>query len=396
LSRPFLWGVATSAHQTEGNNVASDWWEWEHDPAGSCAEPSGDACDHFHRYPEDIALVAELGFNCYRFSLEWARIEPERGHFSNAMLDHYRRMLETCHEHGLHPMPTFNHFTLPRWVAHAGGWEERETADLFARYCGVVTRRLGDLFDIAVDINEPNILALLAYEIGWFPPGKTDYRARERATNVLLRAHTEGAAAIKAEKAAAVGWAIGMTDFQPLPGGEAKLEEIRAFREDVFLDAARVDDFIGLNAYTRHQVGAEGIVRPAEDADLTLTGWEFWPDALEAAIRRTYLRLPATPIYVTENGIGTDDDERRIAYISHALQGLQRCTAAGIDVRGYVYWSLMDNFEWNEGYGPTFGLVEVDRETFERRPRPSAHWLGASARRPTPMGGSLGDPSRRR
>lgn len=390
---PFIWGVATSAHQVEGNNVASDWWAWEQRPDGPCVEPSGDACDHLHRYGEDIALAAELGFNTYRFSLEWARIEPERGAVSRAMLDHYRRVLEACHEHGLRPLPTFNHFTLPRWVAEAGGWEEPDTSELFARYCAVAADHLGDLFDIALDINEPNILALLSYEVGWFPPGKTDRGARERVSKELIRAHSLATQAIRSAAARVeVGWAVGMTDFHALDGGRAPLDEIRAWREDVFLEAASYDDFIGVNAYTRHQVGPGGIVAPPEGAELTLTGWEFWPGALEVTVRRAAEVLPGTPIIVTENGIGTDDDERRIAYVTEALEGLRRCRTAGIDVGGYIYWSLLDNFEWNEGYRPTFGLVEVDRKTFERRVRPSARWLGEIVRDPTRTGGPRAGP----
>lgn len=389
--------MATSAHQVEGGNVANDWWEWEHRPGGTCVDPSGDACDHYHRYAEDIALVAELGFNCYRFSVEWSRVEPEPGMFSFAALDHYRRMLERCHAHDLRPLPTLNHFTLPRWVAYEGGWENERTAEVFARYCSLVAEHLGSLFDIVLDINEPNILSLLSYEVGSFPPGKTEVAARERAAEILLAAHELARGAVhESRPEVAFGWAVGMTDFQPLPGGSGRLEEIRAWREDAFIEASKADDFVGVNAYTRHQVSRRGITRPPPGAELTLTGWEFWPDALEATVRRTRHLLPDVPIVVTENGIGSEDDARRIAYIEQALAGLDRCLEDGIDVRGYVHWSLLDNFEWNEGYGPTFGLVEVDRATFDRRVKSSARHLGRMIRSRRVAGGREDVPSQGR
>ena len=165
----FLWGTATAAHQVEGNNINSDFWVMEHVPGTMFAEPSGDACDHYHRYRDDIALLVELGFNTYRFSVEWARIEPEEGCFSRASLEHYRRMLTACHEHGLTPMITFHHFTSPRWLIAAGGWESKETPAKFARYCERTTRYLGDLIGAACTINEANIGAILV-NAGHMPP----------------------------------------------------------------------------------------------------------------------------------------------------------------------------------------------------------------------------------
>jgi beta-glucosidase len=294
-------------------------------------------------------------------------------------------MFEACHAHGLRPLPTLNHFTLPRWVAHEGGWENERTGEVFARYAAIVAEHLGRHFDALIDINEANTLTFRAYEDGSFPPGKFDVAARHKATDILFAAHELARQAVKEKHpAVAFGWSIGMTDFQPLPGGSSRLEEIRAWREDVFVEASKGDDFVGVNAHTRRQVNRSGIVRPPPGAELTLAGWEYWPDALEATVRRAHELVPDLPIIVTENGIGTYDDERRIAYIEEAIAGLDRCLADGIDVRGYIYWSLFDNFEWNEGYRPTFGLVEVDRATFKRHVRPSARWLGEMVRRRTP------------
>ncbi len=193
----FLWGTATAAHQVEGGNWNNDWWAWEHQPGSGCVEPSGDACDQFHRYPEDIALLARLGFDTYRFSLEWSRIEPERGEWSLAALDHYRRICACCHEHGLVPVVTFHHFTSPRWMVEAGGWADPGAADLFVRYCERAAAHLGDLIGWACTINEPNIVALMGFLAGIFPPGSRDPALRRTVNQVMIDAHGKAAAAIR-------------------------------------------------------------------------------------------------------------------------------------------------------------------------------------------------------
>lgn len=375
----FLWGTATSAYQVEGGNYAADWWEWERDPRSGCIEPSLDACDHYHRYPQDIGTIAELGFNTYRFSIEWSRVEPECGEFSHAQLEHYRRMLECCRAHGLCPLPTFHHFTSPRWLAHRGGWENADAPALFARYCETAARRLGDLFDVAITINEPNMPSLLGYQDGIFPPGKRDPRAREVADTNFIRAHRLAADAIRSSARARIGLALAMVDLHVVGEGRATLERIRREREDGYLEATGSDDFVGVNAYTRHEVGPEGIRMPAADAETTALGWEFWPESLAACLRRA-AELTGKPVIATENGIGTDDDSRRVDYVRAALEGLHGCLDEGIPVGGYVYWSALDNFEWNHGYRPRFGLIEVDRATQQRSIKPSAMWLGNVAR----------------
>ncbi|HZT65907.1 MAG TPA: family 1 glycosylhydrolase [Acidimicrobiales bacterium] len=376
----FVWGTATAAHQVEGGNWNNDWWMWEHNPLSGCVETSGDACDHYHRYAEDLDLVAGLGFNSYRFSLEWSRIEPEEGEWSLAALDHYRRVCAACHERGLTPIVTFHHFTTPRWVSHHGGWEEPDTADRFARFCERATAHLGDLIGWACTINEPNVVALMGYLVGMFPPGRRDAALRRCVNDIFIDAHHKAVAAIRSGPGdAPVGMTLSMSDYQALEGGEARLERIRRGMEDVFLEAASGDDFIGVQTYSRTRVAPSGPPEPEDGVELTQMGYEFWPDALEATIRRAYQVTGGIPVMVTENGIGTADDSRRVAYVTTALEGVGRCLADGIDVRGYVYWTTMDNFEWAMGYQPTFGLVAVDRETLRRTPKPSASWLGSIA-----------------
>ena len=379
----FVWGTATAAHQVEGGNWNCDWWAWEHNPAAGTTEPSGDAIDHYHRYADDIALLASLGFGTYRFSVEWARIEPEDGEFSQAALDHYRRVCAACLDHGITPIVTYHHFTTPRWVAHLGGWEEPDTAARFARYCGRVTSALGDLIGWGCTINEPNIVAIGGYLSGGFPPGRRDAALRRAVNDVFIDAHGRAVEAIKSAmpsgRSFPVGMTLAMSDYQAVDGGEHRRDRIRRNMQDVFLEAARGDDFIGVQTYSRDPIGPEGLVPVPDGAETTLMGYEFYPEALEGTIRRAWEVTDGTPVLVTENGIATTDDTRRIAYVERALAGVRRCLDDGLDVRGYTCWSAFDNFEWGAGYGPTFGLIAVDRSTQVRTPKPSAHWLGSVA-----------------
>jgi beta-glucosidase len=378
----FVWGTATAAHQVEGGNWNNDWWAWEHAPGTPCQESSGDACDHWHRWPQDVALVSDLGFGAYRFSLEWSRIEPEEGEWSRVALDHYRAMCEGCRERGIEPIVTFHHFTTPRWLAAKGGWTVPATADAFARFCERAATHLRGAMGRACTINEPNIVATFGHLHGVFPPGKRDADLRRRVNDVFVAAHRRGGAAIRgAAPGVPVGLTLAMSDYQAVDGGEAARDCERRDMEDVFLAATGGDDFVGVQTYTRIRVGPDGLRSPEPGVTLTQMGYEFWPEALEATIRRAWsVTGGSVPVLVTENGIGTADDTDRIRFVRRALEGVLRCLDDGVDVRGYIHWSLLDNFEWAFGYGPTFGLVAVDRTTQARTPKPSAHWLGAIAR----------------
>jgi beta-glucosidase len=394
----FLWGTATAAHQVEGNNTNSDFWVMEHVPNTIFAEPSGDAIDHFHHYPQDMALLAELGFNSYRFSVEWARVEPEDGRFSTAALDHYRRMCEACHAHGLKPIVTFHHFTSPRWLIGQGGWETMETAVKFARYSQKVTQHLGDLMDAVCTINEVNIprMAALIWNAGgpdnafWEQAAQALHTTPEQfapfmfagntqGRDVILAAHHQAREAIKAEQPSLpVGLTIAMADMQALPGGEAVRDKMRWELQDVYLEAARQDDFVGVQTYTRERYGPEGNLGSEEGVEVTQMGYEFWPQAIGATLRRAH-EVAGVPMMVTENGIGTAADGRRLAYYQAALQSVAHCLQDGLDIRGYFAWSAFDNFEWMLGYRPTFGLIAVDRTTQQRTIKPSARWLSKVA-----------------
>jgi beta-glucosidase len=404
LSRPlpegFLWGTAISAHQSEGNNINSDAWLCETVTPSLYKEPSRDACDSYHRYEEDIAIAADLGFNCHRLGIEWARIEPEQGMFSTAELDHYRRVLEACHKRNLQPMVTYSHFTVPRWFAARGGFEVVDGADLFARFAERSTAAFGDLIAYASTFNEANIqrlvgllrrnnpdasgaiaamLAACATACGSERFSSLLFAPVESSEPVMVDAHSKAMAAMKAGPGNfPVGLTLTMQDVQGVGEGNQAEAMIDALYGP-WIEAARQADFVGVQTYTRVLVGPEGLLPPPGGAEMTGAHYEFYPQSLGGTIRFAHERI-GRPIYVTENGICTDDDTRRIAYLDQALAEVRRCLDDGIDVQSYICWSLLDNFEWTRGYGERFGLVHVDYDTFERIPKPSAHHLGAIAR----------------
>ncbi|MGP3756029.1 glycoside hydrolase family 1 protein [Streptomyces sp. IBSNAI001] len=399
LPEGFLMGASTSAHQVEGNNVSSDWWAIENRPGTFVAERSGDAADSFHRWPEDMDLLAGLGFNAYRFSIEWARVEPERGQVSRAAVAHYRAMVRGALERGLTPVVTLHHFTSPRWFSALGGWASPGSADLFASYARVATEILLPGVRHVATINEPNMIALMHSLIrgaGSAADGADAPAGGERTgvtldpgsvepdagvEQALIRAHRAATAVLKAaDPTLQVGWTVANQAYQAEPGAAEAMAAYARTREDVYLEAAREDDWIGVQAYTRHRIGADGPLPVPEGVPTTLTGWEVYPEALGEAVRHTADVVgPGVPVLVTENGIATADDEQRIAYTTAALASLASALRDGIDVRGYLHWSALDNYEWGS-YRPTFGLIAVDAETFARTPKPSAAWLGSLAR----------------
>lgn len=396
----FLWGTAISGHQSEGNNTNSDAWLMENLPDSMFRERSGDACDSYHRFAEDVALARELGFNCYRFGIEWSRIEPSEGQFSNAELDHYARMLDSCRAHGLKPIVTFNHFTTPLWFAMRGGFEMADSPDLFARYCGRAAAHLGGLMHLATTFNEANIQLLVnlfpEFTAG-APRARAAIAAAARATNsprfsrlafadpaivtpIMQEAHRRAYAAIKAARPELpVGITLTTQDIQSV-GDPALVEDYRRRLYGDWVAVARSHaDFFGVQCYTRFRVGPSGFVPPPQGAEMTAAGYEFYPEALANTIRWAHQAV-GKPIYVTESGAAVADDARRIAFIDRALDGVRACLDEGIPVHSYLYWSLLDNFEWTSGYAPQFGLVAVDRSNFRRTPKPSARHFGAVAR----------------
>jgi beta-glucosidase len=401
--KDFVWGAATSAYQVEGNNINSDMWVMEHVKPSIYQEYSGDACDHYHRYREDIQLVKSLGLNGYRFSIEWARVQPEEDLFSLAELEHYRRVLAACHENGVKPLVNFNHFTNPRWFAARGGWEDAGSTDRFARYCERTARYLGDLIPLACTFNEPSLRKMISFDhhSHHHGPAQEDVTAQtlaaarqatgaprfvterfcdvQRMQENMLVAHAKGMEAMKSGPGKyPVGLTLAIRDDQPV-GTDAGVKKKRAYVYEAWLDAASRSDFIGVQNYGRSQIGANGELPVPPGVPVTQMGDEVWPQGLEQAVRYAAGQAKV-PVYVTEHGIGTGDDAQRVDFIRRALVGLHKCIADGVDVRGYFHWSLMDNFEWEHGYAMTFGLIAVDRSTQQRTPKESARALGQICR----------------
>lgn len=409
----FLWGAATAAHQVEGGNSNSDWWAWENRRGTPCKDASGDACDHYRRYPSDVGLMAGLGLTAYRYSVEWARIEPAEGVFDEAALDHYREMTDAVLEAGLVPMVTLNHFTLPAWVAARGGWMDPDIAPLVARYCDRVVRALGSRVNWYCTINEPGVVAFGGY-LGAldFPPGTLDAASWARSISGLVAGQRASLDAVKsARPEARAGATHSMHEWVADEGGRPMMEYLRRRNEDVFLEAAERDDFIGVQTYTRVQVNLGGMTtallrlamksrfvmdlvappvirRGAKDTTSATTpgvrttdmGYEFRPEAVAATIRRVAGLFPGKDIVVSEHGVATHDDAERVEFIDRGLRAIHAEIEAGLPIRGYIHWSLLDNFEWALGYGMRFGLVGVDHATQERTIRPSARFLGGIAR----------------
>jgi len=398
----FLWGASTAPHQIEGNNTTSDLWYLEHQQPTVFAVPSGDAANSFLMWEQDLDLAHNIGLNTYRFGVEWARIEPAKGQFSQAMIDHYARIVDGCRARGLTPVVTFSHFSAPLWFSAQGGWSNPESADLFARYADKVTRAIGDRIHAAITFNEPNILLLL--QNANVPPELWKIQAltletaarrlgvpRFLSANVagvddlpdlqkgLLAAHKAGRAAIKAAAPRLpVGLSLAMMDDQAV-GRNSQRDARRQQMYGVWLDVAKGDDFIGVQNYERALWGPNGRLPAPEGALHNWSGAEVWAPSLAGAVRYAHAAT-GVPILVSEHGVGTEDDAVRAAFIPAALKELKRAIDDGVPVMGYCHWSLVDNFEWVFGYKPKFGLASFDPVTFARTPKPSAAVLGAIAR----------------
>lgn len=394
----FLWGVATAGHQIEGGNVNSDYWVMEHVPGTYFKDTSGDACDSFSRWREDIALIRSAGLNSYRFSVEWARIEPEPGEFSDAALAHYRRICMACLEAGITPVVTLHHFTSPRWVAAMGGWEDFAVVDRFARYAETTARALAGVVDWFCTMNEPNaqVTSKVLQRKPWAAePGLRAAAARAvgsdrfhmyflgdsfKVRDVCLAAHAKGRDAIKAViPHARVGMTLALQELTPGTGGEALYRRIFAEARAPFYAAASSDDFLGVQTYNKFETGTEDYLPAPADAMKDMFGYPTQPGALAAVVREAYTHAKV-PIFVTEHGHNTHDDAQRIQHLRAAIGGLEAVIAAGLPVLGYLHWSLLDNFEWSSGYIPRFGLVAVDRKTFARTPKPSLKAYGSLVR----------------
>ena len=419
----FLLGASTAAHQVEGNNTFSDYYTMELMKSTSFTEPSADAVDHYNRYEEDIRYLVDAGLNCYRFSIEWARIEPVEGQFDEAEVEHYRNMIRFCKENGITPIVTLHHFTSPKWLISKGGWEAESTVEDFKRYCAYIAEKLGNELTYIVTINEANMglqLAAIAKrymkelllkkkkkqsdgndgkaQVGInlkqmlanqkiaaaenmevFGTEKLNTFVSQRSPEgdlLIMRAHTAARDAMKAIcPHLKIGLSLSLHDMQPQKGGERHAAREWHAEFGHYLTYIRDDDFLGVQNYTRSRFGFFGQIDLPKGAELTQMSYEFYPEALANVIRAVHREFKGD-ILVTENGIATADDSRRVEFIRRALAGVQECINEGIPVKGYCHWSLLDNFEWQKGFSMTFGLIAVDRRTQTRIPKKSLYFLG--------------------
>lgn len=398
----FLWGAAVAGHQVEGNNVNSDTWFAENVTPTVFKERSGLACDSYNRWEEDLDLVKSIGLNTYRFSLEWARIQPTQDTWDEAEIAHYEAILDGCKARGLTTVVTMNHFTSPHWFAKLAGWLNPDAPQLFATYCAEMVRRLGSRIDYVVTLNEPDLPRMLSWHnLPQFvrdleaatveAAGKAAGVENYRLSNVMLPAemdeyavameagHRAARAAMKAVKPELpIGLSVAIIDDQVV-GDNATVRDRK--REEVYgrwLRLAREDDFLGIQNYERNLYDGNGAVEPPADAIRNQLGGEIYAPSLANCVEYGY-SVSGVPVLVTEHGMSTTNDAERAAFVPDALDHLRKTIDAGVPVLGYIHWSLLDNFEWIFGYDPQFGIVHVDRQTLARTPKPTAAILGKIA-----------------
>ncbi|MFZ1719912.1 MAG: glycoside hydrolase family 1 protein [Candidatus Moraniibacteriota bacterium] len=394
----FLWGASTSAHQVEGGNH-NDWSEWEkkhsvrlaresrnhfgHLPSWEFSrreaeEPwnyiSGTACDHYHRYEEDFDLASSLGHNAHRFGIEWSRIEPEEGTFDTEAIEHYRTVILALRKRGMEPFVTLWHWTLPVWLAEKGGVAHTEFPQYFDRYVEAIVKALGREVKFWITMNEPELMASYSYMTGTWTPQKKNIFTYYRVLKNLINAHKLAYHTIKKyDTDCEIGIAKHEVVFEVLRPTflNRTLQKIAHFMTNRwFLNQIKDhQDFIGLNFYNRNVI--DNGFKKNKNKRVTDFGWEFHPESIFQALMD--LKRYNKPIFITENGIADAKDSMREEWIRKSLVALHRAMTHGADVRGYLHWSLLDNFEWDKGYWLRFGLIAIDRQTMKRTPRPSAY-----------------------
>ncbi len=400
-----MWGSATSSYQVEGDIYNCDWADWEKGHIRN-NDRAGKACNHLNLYTQDFDLAKSLGHNAHRLSLEWSRIEPEEGVWNEAALDHYACVLESLKARDIEPMVTLHHFTNPKWLGKYGYWTSPEMPKFFTRFVKKVAERLLPLSKFWVTLNEPVLVAYMGYMENSWPPGKADFKEGMNAFYHMIEAHANAYHALheEAEKKnlkVMVGVAKHMRIIDPShfsnPMNLLICSARSFFFNKLFLEtihtgslhppfsprqpvpwAKGTQDFIGLNYYTRDHIAFD-FKKPSflfgkdikkKNIPRSAMGWQIYPRGLFRLLK--YLKKFKLPIYITENGIATQNDDERIKFIRDHLKQVVHALKEKVDVKGYFYWSLMDNFEWLDGFEPKFGLLEVNYDTFRRTIRPSA------------------------
>ncbi|MDF1497776.1 MAG: glycoside hydrolase family 1 protein [Patescibacteria group bacterium] len=370
--KDFLWGSSVSSYQVEGGNVECDWSE---------KFPAKTACNYYINYEHFFDLAKELNQNVHRLSLSWPRIQPMEGRFERKPIEHYRKMLLALKERNIKSMVTIWHWTLPLWMSEKGGWENSKFSDYFQQYTKFVVEELDDLVDFWLTTNEPMIYTSLSYVLGKFPPQKNNLLLVPKVFYNFVKTHKKAYNTIHdINKNAKVGIAHSISyvdNFNPKSIlNRTVSKSFNFFKNSLFLELVKNhQDFIGVNYYFHDRVRLDPFSFPPikvqnENKSVTDLGWEIYPEGLYNILCN--LKKYNLPIYITENGLADKKDKERSKFIKRHLQSIHRAIESGADVRGYLHWSLIDNFEWTEGYGPRFGLVEMDYKTMKTKIRPSA------------------------
>ncbi|MCL5016014.1 MAG: glycoside hydrolase family 1 protein [Patescibacteria group bacterium] len=382
----FLWGAATASHQVEGD-THNQWSEWEKSPArlaqltkdglitkyGKENFISGRAADHYNRYEEDFKLAKELGHNATRISLEWSRIEPREGEFDTEAIEHYRRVIASIRNNGMEPFVTLWHWTFPLWFRDRGGFERKRNAKYFTRYVKKVATELRDV-KFWLTLNEPELVTGHSYLFGLWPPQAKSALLTFKVLHNLIYTHREAYRAMKSvNPALQIGIAKHNVYYEAYGGKPHNVlikKALNLATNFYFLNRIRgYQDFIGLNHYFHNRI-KDWRLSQNENKKTSDMGWELYPEAIYYAL--IDLRRYNLPVYITENGLADAKDSNREWFITETLKNVSRAIANGIDVRGYLHWSLMDNFEWAYGFWPRFGLLEINYKTLKRKIRSSA------------------------
>lgn len=386
----FLWGAATSAYQVEGANIHNDWWEWEE--KGRLKYRCGDACRHYELFKTDFELARSLNHNAHRLSIEWSRVEPEEGRFRAEEIEHYARVIDTLKGLGLEPVVTLHHFTNPLWYSKKGGWLAKDGQKYFLRYVEKIVGALSGRVRYWVTINEPMVYGYYSYVAGIWPPQERSLLKLRSFTKNIVSCHIASYKLIHAlyRKAGLasplVSIAHNVKFFEPRDGSFrnrlAVILRNRIYNFGIIDEMARAKalDFIGLNYYTRAVAEVKSwkplnlLTDVFEETGPTVKkntlGWDIYPRGLyELCVR---FKKYGIPLFILENGICTLDDGQRWDFIREHIEAVRAAIRDGVKIMGYLYWSLLDNFEWHEGFGPRFGLIEVDYSTYKRTVRESA------------------------
>lgn len=376
----FLWGAATSSYQVEGGNSHADWWNWElkNQPPD---KRSGKAADQYNRYKEDFDIAKSLNINSQRLSIEWARIEPLPNQFDETAIFHYREELKFLKDKHFKVMLTLWHFTLPQWVADIGGWENPLTVEYFVRFIERVVPELAPYVDFWVTINEPGVYVYMAYLEGTWPPQKKSKWAALQVHLHLTQAHKKAYTALKHLSGKPVGIAQNMQSFHA-SHKHSLVELFSVYLADIVsnhsfhLMTRDYHDFLGINYYFHRRFNRNKHFLPElaqatkQHRSVSDLGWEVFPEGIFDVLQDISNHKP---IYITECGIASTNDDRRTRFLIQYLSEVYRAIESGVKVKGFFYWALIDNFEWHQGFEPRFGLIEIDYPTQKRTVRPSAY-----------------------